>query len=138
MKSSTAKKGNSQGVFDIVINYANKNLFKSEEFFTLMFIGMFFSFFYIYATSNDDDLNGGLSRNSFRILMWLSALMAIVSHLTPKKGNKDKQKDSTESKQQNLYKINERVQQSIFNAVRLDEKKRLENLRNRPTTNIRS
>ena len=95
MKSSTAKKKESGAAS--IQDYLFNHLFKLEESFTLLFLGMFFSFLYLYGTTssgedpNDNSSVSVLSRDSIKIAMWISALLAVVAHLTPKKGENGKE-----------------------------------------------
>jgi hypothetical protein len=67
--------------------------------------------------------------------MWVSAFLAIVSHLTPKGPKKEEEVASTRSKE--YYKVNDQVKRNIMNAIRIDEQKRLETLKRQSTIQSR-
>ena len=94
-------------------------------------------FLYLYGTgdpsASDDDVV--FSPESIKVAMWVSAFLAIVSHLTPKGPKKEEEVAATRSKE--YYKVNDQVKRSIMNAIRIDEQKRLETLKRQPTIQSR-
>ena len=111
------------------------HLFKLEESFTLLFLGLFLCFLYLYGTGSSDDVDEVFSPESIKVAMWVSAFLAIVSHLTPKGPKKEEEVAATRSKE--YYKVNDQVKRSIMNAIRIDEQKRLENLKKQPSIQSR-
>ena len=111
------------------------HLFKLEESFTLLFLGLFLCFLYLYGTTAGGASDDGapvdeavvFSPESIKVAMWVSAFMAIVSHLTPKGPKKEEEVAATRTKE--YYKVNDQVKRSIMNAIRIDEQKRLETLK---------
>jgi hypothetical protein len=115
--------------------YLTTHLFKLEESFTLLFLGLFLCFLYLYVTGSSDDIDVVFSPESIKVAMWVSAFLAIVSHLTPKGPKKEEEVAATRSKE--YYKVNDQVKRSIMNAIRIDEQKRLENLKKQPSIQSR-
>lgn len=115
--------------------YLTTHLFKLEESFTLLFLGLFLCFLYLYGTGSSDDVDVVFSQESIKVAMWVSAFLAIVSHLTPKGPKKEEEVAATRSKE--YYKVNDQVKRSIMNAIRIDEQKRLENLKKQPSIQSR-
>ena len=115
--------------------YLTTHLFKLEESFTLLFLGLFLCFLYLYGTGSSDDVDVVFSQESIKVAMWVSAFLAIVSHLTPKGAKKEEEVTATRSKE--YYKVNDQVKRSIMNAIRIDEQKRLENLKKQPSIQSR-
>ena len=93
----------------------------ADSTFTVLFLVMFLCFLYLYGTSTENENAIVFSPTLLKGAMWLSAFMAAVAHLSPKKIRKDEDEDLTKPRVKEYYKINERVKQSIMNAIRLDE-----------------
>jgi hypothetical protein len=70
--------------------------------------------------------------------MWMSALMAIVSYLKPKKQEKVEEETGGDLRKRDMYRINEKVKTSIMNAIRIEEQKKLEQIKGRPVMQARS
>ncbi len=129
--NSSAKKSNSS-LFEKALDYLIKKVFIAEEIFTILFMACFIGFFYFYGQSLDDDQKSYFSSNTLKLGMWLSGILALVSHLQPKTSSKSKQDSLQDEKQKNLYLINNRLRESLMTAIKLDEQKRLEYIRNKP------
>ena len=114
-----------------MLTYLTTHLFKLEESFTLLFLGLFLCFLYLYGTTASDvgasDDEVVFSPESIKVAMWVSAFLAIVSHLTPKGPKKEEEVAASRAKE--YYKVNDQVKRSIMNAIRIDEQKRLETLK---------
>ncbi len=143
MKSSSSSKNNSQGkgAFELVTtvitslyDYIVAEIFIKEELYTQLFSILFIIL--LYVNSNADDSVGHPPSSLFelddsmKVVMWLSLLMAVIAHLVPKKGKKNEKKEQTpEQKQKNLFRINERLKESLMTAITLEEQRRLEQVR---------
>ena len=116
----------------IVLNVLNKtwsyfvtNVLKAEEIFTLIFLAMFVCFLYLYGNkvypsdSQRYSDESGLSKETLKLLMWMSAFMAAISHLMPKKEASKGKADSGPIR--NFGKINEKLRESLMTAIKIDE-----------------
>ena len=114
-----------------MLTYLTTHLFKLEESFTLLFLGLFLCFLYLYGTTAGDegasDDEVVFSPESIKVAMWVSAFLAIVSHLTPKGPKKEEEVAANRATE--YYKVHDQVKRSIMNAIRIDEQKRLETLK---------
>ena len=138
MNSLVVKK-TSAFVFGVIKNtwsYFASNVLKAEEIFTLIFLTMFVCFLYLYGNKVYPSDNqrysdeSGLSKETLKLLMWMSAFMAAISHLMPKKEASKGKTDSVPIR--NFGKINEKLRESLMTAIKIDEQKRLEYIKQKP------
>jgi glucan phosphoethanolaminetransferase (alkaline phosphatase superfamily) len=90
MKYNSNKKQET-GIAAQALEYVLKDVLKIEKVYTAIFIGMFVTFFYQWITYPTDEQavsQSLLSLEAIKVCMWVSALMAIVSHLMPNGGLK--------------------------------------------------
>jgi len=121
MKSSNKKES---GILGLLLDYLMKNIFKVEEVYTLIFIGIFLCFFYSWISYPRDELLADqslLSAVTLKICMWISALLSIVSHLMPKDKSSKSSKGQTGGPIRNYYELNEKLRSSLMTAINLDQ-----------------
>lgn len=88
---------------------------------------MFVCFLYFYLAPNDGDQ--WVSREVTKMFMWASALLAVIAHLTPKK---DAPKDEDVGAAKNFSHLNEKLKESLMVALKIDEQKRLDYIKQKP------
>lgn len=119
-------------MFGLVWDYLSENLFRQEEAFTLTFLSLFFVFLYQYATfvegSVYDDQNW-VSQDTLKMFVYMSGLLAIVAHLMPKK----KSGETKEGVVRNFNRLNDYLRESLNTAIKIDEQKRLDYIKRKPT-----
>ena len=121
MKTSYKKES---GILSLVLDYVMKNVFRVEEVYTLMFLFIFVCFFYSWITYPIEELmiaSSLLSAESLKICMWVSALLAIVSHLMPKDSTSKSNKGATGGPIRSYYELNDKLRQSLMTAINLDQ-----------------
>lgn len=74
---------------------------KGDTIFTVLFLIMFVVLLIQYVIYEEDTYPGEninpVSRETIKILMWLCAMLAVVAHLTPKRGGDKKLEDEAKS-----------------------------------------
>lgn len=132
--SSNTLKKQDPGIAAQALEFVLKDVLKIEKVYTAIFIGMFVTFLYQWITYPTNEYAVSqclLSLETIKVCMWVSALMAIVSHLMPNGGLK--KQPSRGDNLRNFYELNKKLHGSLLTAINIDQQKRLDQVKRKPT-----